>query len=135
VAGGAPTASNAPEREERFIGRLVLIIVAWSIVGTALGAVLGIVFNALGIGPGGTGGLLIQIASWAIFVHLIGGLWAGYALLTKGESREPVRHLEGGRAVVSVWSDHADADAIRSRLRKAGATAVATYGADGRRLD
>ena len=135
LAGGVAAQSQPLEHEERFIGRLVLIVVAWSLVGTGLGAVIGVVLNALDIGPGGTGGLVIQIASWAIFVHLIGGLWAGYALLTKGESREPVRHLEGGRAVVSVWASRDNADVITSHMRGARATAVATYGADGRLID
>jgi hypothetical protein len=134
VAGGAATPAPPREREERFMGRLVLIVVAWSMLGTAVGVVMGLAFNAAGIGPGGTGGLLIQIASWAIFAHLIAGMWAGYALLTKGESREPVRHLEGGRAVVSVWCEVGSREAVASALERAGATAVSAYGADGRRI-
>ena len=136
VAGGAPSGSPPRrEREERFLGRLVLIVVGWSIIGTAVGVAMGLLFNALGVGPGGTGGLLIQIVSWALFAHLIAGLWAGYALLTKGESREPVRHIAGGRVVVSVWCDDDRArDGASARLREAGATAVSMYDADGRRI-
>jgi hypothetical protein len=136
IAGGAAAPTEPPrEREERFLGRLVLIVVAWSIVGTAVGAVMGVVFNLLGVGPGGTGGLLLQVVSWALIAHLLAGLWAGYALLTKGESREPVRHIAGGRALVSVWCDD---DAMRERalaaLRGAGASAVSIYNAEGRRI-
>jgi hypothetical protein len=135
VAGGAADeAAPKREREERFLGRLVLIVVAWSVVGTAVGVVMGLVFNALSIGPGGAGGLGIQIASWAIFAHLIAGLWAGYALLTKGESREPVLHRADGRAVVSVSGAGDDARArVADVLRGAGAAAVALYDTEGRR--
>jgi hypothetical protein len=135
IAGGAPTTAPKREREERFLGRLVLIVVAWSMVGTAVGALMGLIFNALSIGPGGTGGLLIQVASWAIFAHLIAGMWAGYALLTKGESREPVRHRADGQAVVSVAGSAEDARAHAAHvLRDAGATAIAVYDAEGRRI-
>jgi hypothetical protein len=136
VAGGGP-AEAAPrrEREERFLGRLVLIVVAWSVIGTLIGVMMGLVFNALGIGPGGTSGLLIQVVSWALFAHLIAGLWAGYALLTKGESREPVRHIAGGRAVVSVWCKDEDTrERAVALLHEAGATAISAYDANGRTL-
>ena len=136
VAGGAPAAHGPrPEREERFLGRLVLIVIAWSIVGTGVGAVMGVIFNALSIGPGGTGGLLLQVVSWALFAHLISGMWAGYALLTTGESREPVRHLAGGRVVVSVWCDDDDQrHRVPGILTESGATAISVFGADGRRI-
>jgi hypothetical protein len=135
IAGGAEAQRSPREREERFLRRRVLIVVAWSIVGTGVGVVMGFVFNALGIGPGGTGGMLIQVATWAIFAHLIAGMWAGYALLTKGESREPVRHLEGGRAFVSVWCAGADERGRAvATLRGAGASAVAVHDAEGRRV-
>lgn len=133
IAGGAATAATPREREERFIGRLVLIVVVWSIVGTALGVVIGLMLNALEIGPGGRGGLIIQMASWAVFVHLLAGLWAGYALLTKGESREAVRHIEGGRAVVSVWCTSIEpVERVGVTLRKAGGGPIAVYDSEGR---
>lgn len=136
IAGGAPSGQQPKrEREERFLDRLLLIVVAWSIVGTGVGAVMGLIFNALSIGPGGTGGLLLQVVSWALFAHLISGMWAGYALLTTGESREPVRHMAGGRAVVSVWCDDDDQRSRVPRiLNESGATAVSVFGADGRRI-
>lgn len=68
-----------------FLWRLVAIVALWSIVGTGVGVIMGVAFNASGIGPGGGTGIGIQIASWAIFAHLIAGMWAGYALLTRGE--------------------------------------------------
>jgi hypothetical protein len=134
VAGDAPAPASAPaEREEHFLGRLVLIVVAWSTVGTLVGVVMGLIFNAAGIGPQGGAGIGIQIASWAIFAHLISGMWAGYALLTRGESREPATRIRGGRAVVSVYCQDDDERARASEImRAAGATAVSAYDAAGR---
>jgi hypothetical protein len=137
LAGGAAVdAAATPEREERFLARLVLIVVAWSIVGTGVGAVMGVVFNGLGVGPSGTGGLLLQVVSWALIAHLLAGMWAGYALLTKGEAREPVRHIAGGRAIVSVWCEcDEQRERVSRLLNEAGATAISAYSADGRRID
>jgi hypothetical protein len=137
TVAGDSEAAPAPkrEREERFLGRLLLIIIGWSIVGTGVGAAMGVAFNLMGIGPGGTGGLLLQVASWALFAHLIAGLWAGYALLTRGESREPVQHIVGGRVVVSVWCEGSvTSDEATLALRDAGASAVSAYDAEGRRM-
>lgn len=134
VAGAEPSAIAArPQAEERFIGRLVLIVVFWSMVGTLFGVVMGLIFNAAGIGPEGGAGIGIQVASWAIFAHLIAGMWAGYALLTRGESREPATHIPGGRAVVSVHARSGEEHVhIADILRAAGATALSSYDAAGK---
>lgn len=66
--------------EVRFMGRIVVVIALASVVGTAIGAALGASF-AFTIGPPGTSGYIIQIVSWAIFMHLLIGMWAGYPLL------------------------------------------------------
>jgi hypothetical protein len=67
--------------ETRFIGRFVLVIIGWSIVGTLIGAALGVAI-ALALGETSTEGLLLQVVSWAIFAHVLIGMWAGYLLLT-----------------------------------------------------
>jgi hypothetical protein len=136
VAGAGPVApAPPPEREEHFLGRLVLIVVLWSVVGTFVGVIMGLIFNAAGIGPEGGAGIGIQVASWAIFAHLIAGMWAGYALLTRGESREPATRIPGGRAVVSVHAQAGDEQArVTSILRSAGATAVSAYDGAGERI-
>lgn len=133
VAGGATRVVAPAEREAPFLGRLVLIVVAWSIVGAVAGAIIGLALNAAGIGPGGAAGLGIQIGAWAIFAHMIAGMWAGYALLTSGESRRPA-HRPGGASVVRVHCDEASCAPVAARMREAGATAVASYDASGRRL-
>ena len=81
--------------ERRFIGRVVLVVAFWSIIGTAVGAGLGAALS-LTIGPSGTSGLIIQMVSWAIFAHLLIGLWAGYLLLADRSGRE----IGAGRPVI-----------------------------------
>jgi hypothetical protein len=110
------------ERENRFIGRVVVLIVAWSIVGTLAGVLLGIVLAAT-VGPAGTEGVIIQAVSWAIFAHLVAGLCAGYVLLSDRTERElPVTR---GPANVSVECANIDEiDAIRRTLFSLGAVTV-----------
>jgi hypothetical protein len=135
IVAGAPAggAARSPaEREGHFLWRLVLIVVVWSVVGTLIGVVMGLALNAAGIGPEGGAGILIQIASWAVFAHLIAGMWAGYALLTRSESRQAAA-LPGGRVVISVQcSDASETARVTSIMRAAGATAVTAYDASGR---
>jgi hypothetical protein len=109
----------------------VLIVVAWSIVGVGIGVVIGLVFAAVGIPPGGAFGVLVQAIAWGLFFHIMVGLWAGYALLTTGESRRPVARTRDGRVVVGIRAVGTDAEALRGRLRSTGATSVTVYGADG----
>jgi hypothetical protein len=84
----APRAAPAAHTETRFLWRIVLIVVWWSIVGTAIGAAIGWGIWALGIGPDDTTGLVLQLISWGIFGHLIAGMWAGYLLLADRSKRE-----------------------------------------------
>jgi len=134
VAGetGQPAPRTARDREAPFLGRLVVIVVLWSMAGTGIGVAMGLAFNAAGIGPGGAAGIGIQIASWAIFAHLIAGMWAGYALLTRGESREPVRRTADGRVLVSVRCDGEAASRAASDIVRRSASAVGVYDASGR---
>lgn len=138
AAARIPAMGRPGERESPFIVRLVLIIVVWSIIGTGIGIVMGLVFGALGIGPRGVGGLLIQTVSWAIFVHLLAGMWAGYALLAnRREQPAPVRTAASatanapGRVLVRVDCTDAEASAVAAALRASGASRIGRYAADG----
>ncbi len=106
--------------EGRFMRRVVVIIALASVAGTALGAALGAAF-AFTIGPPGTSGYVIQIVSWAIFMHLLIGMWAGYLLLADRSGRE-VRN--SGHVTLTVRCANIDARALAERLRKLGATSV-----------
>ena len=110
--------------EARVMGKIVLIIALASAVGTALGAALG-AFFAFTIGPSGTSGYVIQIVSWAIFMHLLIGMWAGYLLLADRSGRE-IRM--SGPVTLTVRCANIDATALAERLRKLGATSVEIRG-------
>ena len=78
---------EALTREARFVSRVLVAIVLWSVVGAAPGAALGWLL-AETIGPGGTGGLILQVVCWTIVGHLIGGMLAGYLLLADRSAEE-----------------------------------------------
>jgi hypothetical protein len=94
IRDAAVTQPAETASEGRFMGRVVVVVV-WSIIGTAVGAGLGAAIS-LTIGPSGTSGLIIQMVSWAIFAHLLIGLWAGYLLLADRSGRE----IGAGRPVI-----------------------------------
>ncbi|MEO8456803.1 MAG: hypothetical protein ABI559_03220 [Chloroflexota bacterium] len=106
--------------EARYMGRIVIWIVLASAVGTGLGAALGALF-AYTFGPHGTSGYVIQIVSWAIFMHLLIGMWAGYAFLADRSGREL---RDSGPVTLTVRCAKIDAAALSERLLKLGATEV-----------
>jgi hypothetical protein len=113
------------DKETRFMGRIFLVVVFWSVVGTAAGAALGVVLHVT-VGPSGTEGLIIQVVSWAIFAHLIIGMCAGYLLLAdRTEEDLPAVRQEGARIEVECDSidDAREAAAI---LEEAGASEIVT---------
>jgi len=123
VAAGVPrdaisltVPAAAAAHEGRFLGRIAVLIVIWSIPGGAVGALLGLALALAGIGPDGSAGTFLQVVSWLIIGHLLAGMWAGYVLLADRAHRE----LAPGRQsvfVVSVrCSDDAEAKAARRLL-------------------
>lgn len=96
VEAGVPPASiearhsvlpEARGREGRFVWRVLVAIVLWSIAGAVPGAAFGWVL-AQTIGPEGTAGLIVQVVCWMIVGHLLGGMLAGYALLADRSAEE-----------------------------------------------
>ena len=79
---------TTPGHEGRYLWRILVSIVLWSVMGGAIGAIAGLVLAIAGIGPGGTTGAVVQVVSWTIAGHLLGGLWVGYALLADRTHRE-----------------------------------------------
>jgi hypothetical protein len=106
--------------EGRFMVRLAAIIVLASAAGTAIGAGMGALI-AYVFGPHGTSGYVIQMVSWAIFAHLLTGMWAGYALLADRSRRDIVR---SGPVTLAVRCANIDATTLTEQLRKLGATEV-----------
>ena len=79
--------SEARQREGRFLWRVLVAIVLWSIAGGVIGAGFGWLLAEI-IGPEGTAGLMVQLVSWVIVGHLVGGMLAGYFLLADRTQRE-----------------------------------------------
>ena len=79
--------AEARGREGRFVWRVLVIIVLWSIVGGVIGAGFGWLLAAT-IGPEGTAGLIVQLVCWIIVGHLIGGMLAGYFVLADRSQEE-----------------------------------------------
>jgi hypothetical protein len=75
------------DEASRYIWRLVVIIVLWSILGGVWGALIGGVLYAT-IGPEGTAGLVFQVVCWALIGHLVVGMIAGYWVLADRTERE-----------------------------------------------
>lgn len=78
---------EARQREGRFLWRILVLIVLWSIAAALPGAAFGLVL-AKTIGPEGSAGLIVQIVSWTIVGHLIGGMLAGYFVLADRTRQE-----------------------------------------------
>jgi len=100
--------------------RVVVIIMLWSIVGAGIGAGLGAALS-LTIGPSGTSGLIIQMVSWAIFAHMLGGIWAGYLLLADRSGRE-IGH--GRPVILTARCGTIDETFLTEQLRQLGATSI-----------
>jgi hypothetical protein len=110
---------EARASEGRFVSRVLVIIVLWSIAGGVIGAGFGWLL-AETLGPEGTAGLIVQLVSWIIVGHLIGGMLAGYFVLADRTQREmpPDRPV----SVLTVYG-LADDDAQKARdfMRSHGA--------------
>jgi hypothetical protein len=67
---------NTNATDAPIIGRVVLRCVLWSIVGGLLGVGVGFAFATSGLTlPGTSNNLALQVASWAMFMHVGGALW------------------------------------------------------------
>lgn len=102
--------------EGRFLGRIVILIVLWSIPGGALGAALGALLAITGIGPQGTTGAVVQVVSWLIIGHLLAGMWAGYLLLADRSHREIAPGRERSVTVSAKCRNETEAEALRRLL-------------------
>jgi hypothetical protein len=123
IGGGG---SDLGTRETRFMGRIVILVALWSVVGTALGAGLGVVI-AMIFGPDGTDGMVIQGISWAIFAHLLAGMWAGYWLLADRSRAE--MPIPSGAVLLTIECASIDGtERAVARLRELGATHIETNG-------
>jgi hypothetical protein len=103
------------DEASRYIWRLVVIIVLWSILGGVWGALIGGVLYAT-IGPEGTAGLVFQVVCWALIGHLLVGMIAGYWVLA--DRTEPEMAPDRNPWVVTVRASPSDVTRIQLLLRQ-----------------
>jgi hypothetical protein len=104
---------EARGREGRFVWRVLVIVVLWSIAGAIPGALFGLLL-AVTIGPEGMAGLIVQVVCWTIVGHLIGGMLAGYFVLADRSQEEmpPDRPV----SIVSVRVEASEGKRVRKLL-------------------
>lgn len=103
-----------------FIGRLAWIIVFWSIPGTVLGGALGWL-----LAWAGADGTLLQAIGWAIFGHLLAGMFAGYLLLSDRSQQEFNPEHDANDTTVTIrCRTRAQIDIAGVVLRSRGARSV-----------
>ena len=116
-------------RESSFFGRFLVMVTLWSVLGAAIGVPIAAGLTALGVGPGGAEGLLLQLVAWIIFWHLLIGLWAGYALLMDRSRFTPGR-VSGTQARLEVaCRDRDEVSQMVQLLRQQEASTVQVQGA------
>jgi len=114
----------AGRRESLFFGRFVVTVTLWSIAGAVLGVPAAAILTAVGIGPGGRDGFLLQLVAWIIFWHLMIGLWAGYALLMDRSQFTPGRPGATLGRVEVACRDGDEVVLLTELLLRRGATSV-----------
>ena len=130
LLGAAPATRPAPirGRDAPVLGKVFWQIVLWGIVGAVIGGLIGLALTAAGVGPDGTAGRTLQIAGWAMFVHIIASLWAGYVVLGTRSTRDLTWQPErGGRILVTLRTSAGRADEAETALRASGATSTARH--------
>jgi hypothetical protein len=106
--GAGSAMEDAPRMrssETSLLWRVLLLGAFWSIIGGIAGAVLGFVLGVNDIGvPGTPDNVGIQIASWAMFLHVAGALVGCYLAIDTGDH-------------YASTALHHDADIVRVRVR------------------
>jgi hypothetical protein len=105
---------NSTARDVPLVWRVFWRGVLWSLIGTPVGALLGAVLVAAGL-------VVINwwftVLMWALFEHLLGGIWGAYAALGIGDAWEMTfQDIEGMPIVVAVRAVTADAEARVERI-------------------
>lgn len=103
--------------EGRFLWRLVVTIVLWSIPGGAVGAAAGLALALAGIGPDGATGTAVQVTSWLIAGHLLAGMWAGYVFLADRTSPQMTPDRSPGVVVSVRCGSEGERETVRQALR------------------
>ena len=105
------SAPTRPSSEMPTLSRVFWSGLWFSIVGGAIGALLGLIVGLLGWGlPGTPDNIAVQVASWAMFLHVAGALAGCYAALDTGDRfARKADHHDASATLVRVRSNDGDA--------------------------
>ncbi|MBF6600918.1 MAG: hypothetical protein IVW36_10460 [Dehalococcoidia bacterium] len=125
AARAADARPNASGRDLPMVWRVFWRGLLWSVIGTPAGALVGL---ALGLAGFVAINLWITIALWALFGHLLGGIWGAYAALSIGDAWEMTfQDAEAAPVIVSVRIEGSSGQLgrVEQLLRDGGPSAVA----------
>jgi hypothetical protein len=117
-------APRVRSNETPLLWRVLILGAVWSIVGGVIGAIVGLVLGVYGIGvPGTPDNVGIQIASWAMFLHVAGALVGCYLALDTGDNFATTGlHHDADRVQVRVRAQHRaeyeTAEEVMGRVRR-----------------
>jgi hypothetical protein len=99
VLARADTSSELAKADRSMIRRIFWAGLIWGGIGAVLGGAIGYALAIIGF-P--TDNMAIQVASWAMFVHIAATLWAAYAVIYDGSERDrtPTRPRPGDAMVI-----------------------------------
>jgi hypothetical protein len=115
-------APRVRSNETPLLWRVLILGALWSIVGGVIGALVGLVLGVYGIGvPGTPDNVGIQIASWAMFLHVAGALVGGYLAIDTGDHFATTGlHHDADRVQVRVRAQHRAEYEIAERVMGRG---------------
>jgi hypothetical protein len=122
----AGASANSGRSDAPIIWRVAWRGFWWSIWGLVLGVAAGVVFGLSGLTlPGTSNSMVLQIVSWAMFLHVGGAIVGVYAAITSGSAWELTFQPVAGPVVIAVRSGDVARIARAERvLREKGATDV-----------
>jgi len=122
AAARAETAAELVREDRSVIWRIFWAGLIWGGAGAIGGAALG---YALALLAWPTGNVAIQVASWAMFVHIAATLWAAYAVIDSARERDRAPSVRARSPMVVVRTvDAALIERAEAVLRATGAAGV-----------
>jgi hypothetical protein len=123
VVAAPDTATELVRKDRSVIMRIFWAGLWWGVAGAFVGAGIGYGFAMLEF-P--TENVAIQVASWAMFVHIAATLWAAYAVIDDGTPQGPPARASSGAApmVIVRTADAFMLERAERALRESGAFRV-----------
>ncbi len=106
--GALAAAPRLSASEAPLLWHVVWLGALWSIAGGVIGALVGLALGVYEVGvPGTPDNIAIQIASWAMFMHVAGALAGCYLALDTGDRFATTAHHHDARQVqIRVRAQH-----------------------------